>query len=147
MLEWLVAGQLIFNNINSSKQRTLASNAVYKEIKELQDRVEKFCLIEECSHDRFYSKEEAECEEWFKKRVLRQSRFDVQLPLKESVATLGDSLEMATKRWFSLENMLAKNPTIRRQYEEIMSEYISLGHETKQVFITCRIRRNRDSGP
>ncbi|XP_050528231.1 uncharacterized protein LOC126898334 [Daktulosphaira vitifoliae] len=52
----------------------------------------------------------------------------VRLPLNESVQVLGDSLPMATKRFYRLENRFKVQPELYSQYKAFMEEYLQLGH-------------------
>lgn len=115
VLGWLVSGQLSASDTNLNARNVLSCHAMCLDNEEVQDRLEKFWSIEECGQDRFYSKEEVECEELFRKTVKQESsgRFLVRLPLKESVKMLGESLEIATKRFLNLEIKLSKNTLIK----------------------------------
>ncbi|MBW0560143.1 hypothetical protein O181_099858 [Austropuccinia psidii MF-1] len=60
-------------------------------------------------------------------------RFVVRLPLKNTYNELGNSLSMATSRFFSMERKLIHDTTLQEEYTKFMSEYIDLGHMQDQV--------------
>lgn len=132
VLGWLVASQVAFNknNVSPGPVKGTSCHAINQETVSVQDQLEKFWLVKECVQDRFYSLEENECEELFKKTFSRDTsgRFVVKLPVKDNVKALGDSMELATKLFYNLENILAKNSEIKKLNTEFMSEYIDLSH-------------------
>ncbi|KFM62449.1 hypothetical protein X975_04883, partial [Stegodyphus mimosarum] len=56
------------------------------------------------------------------------SRYSVALPFKHNRDVLGDSREMAYRRFQYLENRLLSMPEIYNQYIQFMKEYFSQGH-------------------
>lgn len=129
VLGWIVSGQVTFNN-KAFNKNNITYHAVNLENREMQIQLEKFWSIEECVQNKFYSKEERECEELFEKTTKRDSngRFIVTLPLKENVGGLGKSLDLATKRFLNLERKLSKDGAIQKQYQDFLTEYIESGH-------------------
>lgn len=78
-----------------------------------------------------YTLEEQACENSFKQNTSRlpSGRFLVKMSLKESPEeALGDSYNIAKRRFFCLENKLVKNPNIKKQYVDFIKEYLDLGH-------------------
>jgi hypothetical protein len=70
-------------------------------------------------------------EEIFSKSVvLKNNRFQVDLPLKQSLTDLnmGDSLSRALKRFHNLEKRFEKDPVLFQKYRAFIEEYLSLGH-------------------
>lgn len=56
-------------------------------------------------------------------------RFIVQLPFKEAkVQQLGESRNVALNRFLAMERRLQRQPILRQQYVQFMTEYIGLGH-------------------
>lgn len=55
-------------------------------------------------------------------------KFIVKLPFKENLAQLGESRNMAIRRFQTLEIKLAKDVLLKKKYSEFMREYINLGH-------------------
>ncbi|XP_063994322.1 uncharacterized protein LOC135171624 [Diachasmimorpha longicaudata] len=100
---------------------------------QLHNMLSKFWEIEEGPKRTYPSPEEIAAEEHFRKYVRRDQsgKYIVALPFNEKKVKLGQSIEIAQKRLNSLENKFKKNPSIRRAYEEVINEYITLGHMTK----------------
>lgn len=74
------------------------------------------------------------CEKHFIQTTQRldNGRFLVKMPLRQSPErTLGDSFNMAKKRFISLEKKLMKNPVLKTQYCDFIREYEELGHLNK----------------
>lgn len=58
-----------------------------------------------------------------------EGRFIVQLPFRgDIIEQLGESKDIALRRFYTLERKLNKNPTLRNQYTEFLDEYQRLGH-------------------
>ncbi|CAG9136063.1 unnamed protein product [Plutella xylostella] len=73
------------------------------------------------------------CEQIFQNSVeLKDKQFQVPLPLKlplsEVKETLGDSFNLALKRFHNLEKKLMANPELFMQYKQFIHEFLSLGH-------------------
>ncbi|XP_062714008.1 uncharacterized protein LOC134290819 [Aedes albopictus] len=70
------------------------------------------------------------CVEHFRETHQRDQngRYYVRHPFNDRKNELGDSLPAATKRFFSLERRLAREPAIKEQYASFMREYETLGH-------------------
>lgn len=58
----------------------------------------------------------------------QRGRYIVQIPIKSGELPLGDSREIALKRYFQLERRLSHNEELRIKYVEFMREYEQLGH-------------------
>ncbi|XP_030759214.1 uncharacterized protein LOC115884703, partial [Sitophilus oryzae] len=99
----------------------------------LENMLEKFWSVEEYSYSEHLSPEEKTCEELFVKSTVRNpdGRFVVQLPFKISPSCLGDSKEIALKRFYSLEKKFQKNPPLKKEYSDFIREYETLGHMTR----------------
>jgi hypothetical protein len=119
---WLIAG-----NLTTGAQRVVIHHAETN----LDERIQAFWELESVPvAAQVLTKEEQQAEDHFHSNTTRDEsgRFVVQLPLKEPVSTLGASREMAVRRLLQLERRLEKNPAHRKEYEEFMQEYESLGH-------------------
>lgn len=79
------------------------------------------------------SKEETQCEDIFKNTTIRDARgsFNVQFPFKYSPSLLGESKDIAIKRFTNLEKKLNVMPKMKNMYHDFINEYIALGHMTK----------------
>ncbi|XP_039315197.1 uncharacterized protein LOC120359860 [Solenopsis invicta] len=71
------------------------------------------------------------CETHFQQNVRRnkEGRFIVKLPVnEEKIQQLGDSMEIARRRFLNLERRLTTQPAVYLQYKNFMREYINLNH-------------------
>ncbi|XP_045479871.1 uncharacterized protein LOC123684598 [Harmonia axyridis] len=128
-LGWIFSGPLpISHEINSESicNVTLQNNNIH-------DLLERFWKIEEQPAKIQYSPEEAEGEKHFVDTTTRDEtgRFVVSLPTKENINQLGESFDLALKRFYAVERKLLKNPQFKEQYVSFMNEYEKLGHMTK----------------
>ncbi|XP_017762447.1 PREDICTED: uncharacterized protein LOC108552425 [Eufriesea mexicana] len=98
----------------------------------LQIELDKFWKIEEGSNEQHLTAEEQAAEDHFQRNTTRSSdgRYTVALPFKNTIKSLGDSKQIALKRFHTLETRLAKDPELKTQYESIMEDYVRLGHMT-----------------
>jgi len=73
---------------------------------------------------------EKQCEDHFLQNIQKaqDSRLIVKLPFSEHTSALGESRDIATRRFLSLEKRLQKDQTIKKGYIEFMKEYEALGH-------------------
>jgi len=96
----------------------------------LDASLRRFWEIEEGPPTKHLTSEQSSCEEHFKSTVSRNvdGRFVVQLPLKASRKSLGQSLYSANKRLLSLERRLQFNQLARQEYSKFMREYEDMGH-------------------
>lgn len=121
-LGWIITGKLPFTNrdrsvmLSLNKQIPMASDSALALLTSSKSQQE--------------GQEEIIAEEHFKSTVTRNEhgRFVVRIPLKQHPSALGNSLNLATKRFFNLERKLSKDSNLSNQYNEFMSEYVKLGH-------------------
>lgn len=102
----------------------------------LREQIEAFWKVEHVTQncDSRFSKEERECEEHFRKTLQRDpttGRFQVSLPWRENVSSLGESKQNATKQFYNLEKRLSNNLDLKREYIEFMRTYEAMGHMTR----------------
>ncbi|CAH2006544.1 unnamed protein product [Acanthoscelides obtectus] len=102
----------------------------------VQDQLAKFWEVEEVDPKKPWSVEETLCEEHFVNHLTtsEEGRYVVSLPLKDSPAKLGESRDIAVKRFISLERRLMTNEKFRKLYIDFLDQYGNLGHVTE---ITC----------
>ncbi|XP_050305576.1 uncharacterized protein LOC126742816 [Anthonomus grandis grandis] len=125
---WIVTGSFSMPSNKypiKSKCNLIANESV-------QNQLRKFWEIEEVDNQKVWSLEENACEEHFINNLLvtKNGRIMVSLPLKESPKMLGDSRNIAMKRFLSLERRLISNEKLRELYTDFLTEYESLGHMT-----------------
>lgn len=107
-----------------------------------------FWAVEEPSDLVSQCTEVDDCEKWFSKTVSRDTsgRFHVPLPFREVVRShsnespklevprdaravdLSSSRSMALSRLYNLERRLSKDAELHDAYNELIREYLSLGH-------------------
>lgn len=77
-----------------------------------------------------YSEEENNAEQHFisTHRRDQNERFIVQMPVINGVISLGDSMKMATKRFFNTEKRLNQDRELKQKYINFMREYCEVGH-------------------
>ncbi|XP_058448745.1 uncharacterized protein LOC131428715 [Malaya genurostris] len=122
---WVVSGKARGEFVANSALCNLAI------VDNLQTTMERFWTIEEGKNSSNYSLAETKCEEIFKQTVQRNAdgRYTVRLPFKDrQIERLGENRKTALRRFHLLENRLARNPDLSRQYREFMNEYLRLGH-------------------
>lgn len=122
-LGWVVAGSLQFPT-SASKSECYFTKAL-----DIQKQLQQFWEIEEYP-TAIPSIEHSQCEQLFTKTTVRneEGRFVVGIPFKQEPEVLGDSKQLAMKRFLSLEKRLLKNPQLRSSYNNFMTEYEQLGH-------------------
>ncbi|XP_073835822.1 uncharacterized protein [Musca autumnalis] len=126
---WIVGGSS--PSLTNSNSLTCNLTVSTLEDQNMDDLLKRFWEVEEYSKSpATFTEEEQACKDHF----LQNSRFDsdgrvvVRLPFKKSPECLGNSLEMARRRFLSLERRLERDSTLKSMYEEFMQEYVSLGH-------------------
>lgn len=129
---WLIAGPIY--TTKSKPQNNVHCNHAFVSDGFQNDNVDemltKFWSLEELPQKSFLSPEDRKCEELFNSTTsrLESGRFCVELPLKDSPDCLGDSYNVAKKRFFYLEKRFRKNPDLKLKYVEFIREYAALGH-------------------
>jgi len=133
-LGWIIGGSIpqTITSMSIAQNSLSVFNCSIDQYESLNDNLIKFWELEECKlkESRILSNAEQECEDIFVKTVTRDEsgRFIVRLPFRDNVDKLGDSREIALKRFDSLERRLKSNKTLHAKYSEFMREYIALGH-------------------
>lgn len=124
-------GWIISGSINTILHKQAFSCCNMSTIENLNFDLSKFWQIEERFTEKQLSPDEQYCENLFEKTTqLINGRFQVTLPLKHEPSLLGDSKQLAIKRFLSLEKRLEKNPILRSEYTKFMQEYENLNHMT-----------------
>ena len=92
--------------------------------------ISKFWEVEDVCDKRAYTKEELHCEEHFLSTFKRnhEGRFVVSIPFKKPLSMLGDTKQIAIKRFLKLERKLNSDQVQRQMYSEFIREYIELNH-------------------
>lgn len=93
--------------------------------------MKRFWEIEQGTHRNELTLEERKCEEHFEANYKRnvEGRFIVKLPIKqEEMSRLGQSKDIAIRRFKKMEKRLERDPSMKNDYREFMREYLRLGH-------------------
>nr|CAI5841831.1 unnamed protein product [Callosobruchus analis] len=127
-LGWIIAGTFgIANQEESFSYLTVDAEESTNEL------VSKFWTLEEVKNDRVTSLGDQYCEKYFVDNFKRNSdgRIIVKIPFKDKLNELGQSRDIAIKRFYSLERRLQKNEGLRQNYIEFMRDYQALDHMTE----------------
>ncbi|EFA13691.1 hypothetical protein TcasGA2_TC000146 [Tribolium castaneum] len=130
---WVVAGNLITEAISQNTSFSFCNTNMPDNVsnEDLQRNLTQFWEIEEdVKLLSSFSKEDQLCETFFSETVSREpsGKFIVKMPLKDNHVFLGDSEQMALRRFYSLEQKLAKNPQLKTQYSQFINEYKEMNH-------------------
>ncbi|XP_017485298.1 PREDICTED: uncharacterized protein LOC108373869 isoform X2 [Rhagoletis zephyria] len=124
---WILSGQ-VPNQISSfSTQVDEVSN------ENLDSQLRKFWELEEIPTPKSLNSEDRVCEDFYISTTSRTSdgRYKVRLPFKHSFPdqlTLGRSRAPALQQFLSMEKNLLKKGELKSQYDQVLEEYITLGH-------------------
>ncbi|XP_058977598.1 uncharacterized protein LOC131802148 [Musca domestica] len=131
LLGWIVSGKYTSQTAISSQRSTYSivqHKDIFQEINKNIEMLWKIDVVEsKCQN---MSREQKVCEDHFVKNVSVQSdgRLMVRLPFKGDPIVLGDSRDIALRRFFSIERKLNKNPELKEDYSQFLKEYEELGH-------------------
>lgn len=133
-LGWLLAGPVTGAAVQIS--RTTHSHLTLSDLSAQMTRfweTEEVPLISDSDADIFDSHP---IEKHFVENTYRQpdGRFVVRLPLKDTPDCLGNSFNIAKRRFFNLEKRLSKQPDLKSMYLDFIDEYRSLGHLSESQF-------------
>lgn len=101
------------------------------QLKALSEQIEKFWDVEETADSQHeITREEAAVERCFRKTYYRNQdgRYVVTLPIRANSLPLGDSRNIALRRFHQMERRLMKDPDLKAKYILFMREYENLGH-------------------
>lgn len=132
-LGWLITGTLNLHNMPNMAQNCLFTMHDNR----IQNQLERFWELEEtpcATHAQIkYTQDELYCENHFVQNYTRDhtGRFIVALPLKDNFKDIGDTFQLAQKRFLNLERKLHGNKILFELYKNFMNEYEQLGHMTK----------------
>ncbi|XP_043263949.1 uncharacterized protein LOC122404115 [Colletes gigas] len=118
---WIIGGSVL-TAAARKKQRTFLTTPTFD--------LQRFWELEEVSETRHLSFEEQQCEQHFRDHVTRDNtgRFIVALPFNEKKTQLGESRSRALNRLLSLERRFRRDPDLKREYSDVLKEYLDLGH-------------------
>ncbi|XP_039450509.1 uncharacterized protein LOC120429503 [Culex pipiens pallens] len=126
VLGWIISGKVPASSPSIPRTATYVSSTV-----DLKELMERFWELESCHVNSTHSVEESTCEELFNKTTIRdaEGRFVVTLPKKQRVIEkLGESRNMAMKRFIGMEKRFTTNPALKFMYTEFVHEYLLMKH-------------------
>ncbi|XP_037815968.1 uncharacterized protein LOC119606507 [Lucilia sericata] len=120
---WILTGPVQ----NSQNNQPLVS---YFSSVTLDKVLTKFWEIEDVPTQPKVSEESSLCEETFKTTTLRlpNGRYQVNLPFIYPPVELGNSRHVAMAQFLRNEKSLMKKPELKMEYDNVLQEYIDLGH-------------------
>ncbi|XP_062549756.1 uncharacterized protein LOC134214389 [Armigeres subalbatus] len=108
--------------------------------------LERFWQIDDFDRERVLSPDDRWCEEHFNRTVARRDDgwYVVRLPIHEDRREfLGDSYQLAQRRFLAAERRFGYNQQLRDQYSRFMDEYAMLGHMEPGIRTGNETRRSR----
>lgn len=122
---WIVSGPMPFLS-----EKTVSFFCKVDKDVDIDSSLTKFWELEDIPSIKLLTKEEEFCESHFVKNTTRDDsgRFVVRIPFKNDPNHLGESSEIAKRRFFSLERKLAVNSPLKERYLEFMEKYEDLDH-------------------
>lgn len=122
-----VFGGKLTNSTSTVTSFSTFTNTIMEQ--HLNQQLKRFWELESFEEKKFLSEEELFCENHYKETIQRDEtgRYCVKLAFKDK-HLLGDSKEMALKRFYSLERRLNSNFDLKQQYTEFINEYLLLKH-------------------
>ena len=105
-------------------------NLINESSEPLDQMIEKLWDIEDINDNIISNEDNKRCEEIFKSTLQRTEtgRFIVGLPFVSGRRELGDSYEMALRRFLSLERKFANDVEYHLRYVSFMQDYLKSGH-------------------
>ncbi|XP_075163779.1 uncharacterized protein LOC142236428 [Haematobia irritans] len=120
---WVLTGPI--NERRAQNQAVSFFNSV-----SLEKTITRFWEIEEVPIKHHRSLEDEMCEEIFDRTIckLPQGRYQVCLPFRTPQIQLGHSRHIAMAQFLRNERKLMKTPELKKEYDNVLEEYIRLGH-------------------
>lgn len=118
-LGWVVVGGVV---------ATGGKPIVSCKLTELTEQIAKFWLLDDITAKQSRLSDNSECEIHYTQNTTRDSsgRYVVRLPFRSPENDFGNSRSIALRRFHNLQKKLNANPTLKQEYERVMSEYIDL---------------------
>ena len=128
-LGWIISGNV---NFQSNKAASIQVNNIRIDTDTL---VKSFWELDSVPTASRLTDDEKACEDHFTNNCKRLSngRYMVRLPCHTSPTKLGDSRQLALRRYKSLERTFALKPDVHCRYKEFINEYLTLQHMEKVV--------------
>ncbi|XP_017486855.1 PREDICTED: uncharacterized protein LOC108375268 [Rhagoletis zephyria] len=140
-LGWIVAGAINSRSALSSSSLSTAVSLLESvdpptlTQSPLDESLERFWRLEDTARHQANSRTspEEECEAHFRQNTTRcplTNKFIVRLPFSEEPSVLGQSIDIAKRRFYVLEKRVLRDPVLKTEYSKFMQEYIELKHMT-----------------
>lgn len=126
----------VFGPLHGTGSRDVPRSMEYFSGVSLVDAVERFWKSEEPPKVSIKDPMDIECEKLFAKSVTRESdgKYKVRLPLIPNHVELGDSKQIAIRRFMALERRMKTQLRFKEKYVQFMDEYLKLGHMRSSDF-------------
>ena len=147
---WIISGKIKVNQ--KANSTSVCHLSTHHDINKIMQR---FWDLEDHNGEKQYTGNDKFCKDLFMQTTTRDEhgRYCVQLPLKGEVSELGESKDIALRRFLLVEKRLLSNPDLQRQYVNFMREYEELGHmreitsteaeQSKAYYIPCLLYTSR----
>ncbi|KAH9631377.1 hypothetical protein HF086_012165 [Spodoptera exigua] len=126
-----IYGWLLLGKTSLSSTSLLQQSAIPSSDNDLNSIVQRFWEIDSLPSSSSLSPEESLCEQIFISTHSRDKtgRYIVRIPFKnDTEPTFEGSREVALRRFYAIERRLSRDPDLRSQYSEFMSDYLESGH-------------------
>lgn len=138
MFGWILAGG---STLNENNETSICSSVIENNY-ELEEILKRFWAIEELCCPSPISPKDEYIEEFFRKTTqFSDGRFTARIPFKMNAEKLGDSLSIATKRFYAIERKMQSNPAFKKFYVKGINDYLHAGH----MILTPWEEINRDN--
>ncbi|XP_075163039.1 uncharacterized protein LOC142235663 [Haematobia irritans] len=130
-----VFGWVLTGPTNTSTPRRIISVSHCTRVS-VSDQLTKFWEIEEVSRKPSVSEDDRICERIFQSSITRtaEGRYQVDLPFRSDVnpsSAFGSSRYIALCQFLRNEKSLARKPELKSAYDDVIAEYLALGHLEK----------------
>ncbi|CAG7819094.1 unnamed protein product [Allacma fusca] len=135
-LGWIVMGSVIATGPRSVM-------AIYGSNPPLEHTMEKFWTIEELpTSNPHLTREEQNVLDHYEENTIRlpNGQYQVRLPFVENPRPLGDSKQMAMRRWIAVERRLMKDPDLMKSYGSSPRRRLGIMREVDQTLLEKNIR-------
>lgn len=126
---WIVSGRMEQNTRENTANYNLACCNVTEE--KFNTAMERLVSLENLPEEKIPSEDDIACIDLYETttRQNEDGRYVVTLPkVPQGSALLGESKEIALRRFMAIERRMRADKDLREAYKEFMQEYISLGH-------------------
>lgn len=123
---WTLAGSVPIKAVGNRQSSNVATHP-----NNIEESIQRFWELDTIPASAAHPNDHDPCEQLFKMTTIRneEGRFVVKLPkTSDPESTLGESRNIAERRFYNTERRLQRNPNIYEQYRQFMDLYEKLGH-------------------